>query len=773
MKLTEYKSILLIIDNLIEKESVISSFGGLNFQNLAVIEQKNATVEISKYLHFNLIIIELKDGKEADGLSLAGFLIKITKLPILFLASQLTSNVIAQLKDIEHYGFLIKYSNVYLIQSSIQSALIMFSIKSLQAEEIKLLSSAPEAISTEKESTFKTIFEKHNAIMLLIDPETGRIKEANQSAANFYGYTMEKLTSMNINDINSMGPLEINIEIQKAVTENRNYFIFPHKISNGEIRIVEVHSSPILFQDKLVLFSIIHDITDRKLKEQEVLRLSIERKTILDNIGNGVFMITKDRGVLWANKRAAEIYGYALDEIVGDSTSKFYKDIESFHHVGMESFNCLSRGDIYSREVEQVKKTGERIWCFLIGQAINPENLDEGTIWISEDITKRKLNELALKESETKFRTVADFTYNWEYWQSENQDIVYMSPSCKRLKGYEVEEFIANPKLLQEIIHPDDLEMMNVHNFASHHYEQRDQINEIDFRIIDRNEITRYVHHICRPVYNEKGEYIGRRVSNIDITERMRNEQLIQIKNSELTNLNATKDKFFSIIAHDLKSPFNGFLGMTQMMVKKSEYMTIDEYREIGNEIHQSANNLYKLLENLLTWSRVQRGSIEFTPVRQNLKTLVERCMTVLNEGFTQKQIRKIISIPDELEVYADIRMLETIVRNLLTNSIKFTKPGGMVELSAEKREKDILIAVRDTGIGMAPAIQENLFRIDKKITRPGTNGESSTGLGLFLCKEFVDKHSGKIWVESECQQGSTFYFTIMTLRSENSKDSP
>ena len=235
--------------------------------------------------------------------------------------------------------------------------------------------------------------------------------------------------------------------------------------------------------------------------------------------------------------------------------------------------------------------------------------------------------------------------------------------------------------------------------------------------------------------------------------------ELMRQKNKEIAELNAAKDKFFSIIAHDLRGPFAGYLGLTAMF--QNPEISFEEMKHYGELLYKSANNLFKLLENLLTWARMQRGAIEFHPQNYKLIDIVNHSEVVLYDFAAQKKIELQMQIPEKLEVFADLEMLNTILRNLISNGIKFTRSGGNVTVTAEEMENEILISVQDSGIGMNQKIFEGLFRIDQKISRPGTEMESSTGLGLLLCKEFVEKHGGKIWARTEEHKGSIFYFTL------------
>ena len=238
-------------------------------------------------------------------------------------------------------------------------------------------------------------------------------------------------------------------------------------------------------------------------------------------------------------------------------------------------------------------------------------------------------------------------------------------------------------------------------------------------------------------------------------------EKSVAIKTAELAELNASKDKFFSIIAHDLKNPFNIIIGFSDMMkesIRLNDPATFYEYTVM---INTSAIQTLRLLENLLEWANSQRGKLSFTPVPVNLNELVKDEFIMVDEMAIGKNIKLKSYVNDSLTIVADKNMIRTILRNLITNSVKFTYKNGQVTVNAVNYNNHIEIAVSDTGIGMSKETISKLFRIDANLSTRGTEDEKGTGLGLFLCKEFVEKHDGKIWVESEEGKGSTFKFLL------------
>ena len=246
------------------------------------------------------------------------------------------------------------------------------------------------------------------------------------------------------------------------------------------------------------------------------------------------------------------------------------------------------------------------------------------------------------------------------------------------------------------------------------------------------------------------------------VIERKKNSEAIRVYTEQLRQLNQTKDKFFSIIAHDLKSPFHGLLGLTEMVLSGDEELSIDKLMEYNKLIHNSASTLYRLIENLLEWAQVQRGLINCTPEEIGLQEIVTQTIETIEDRAVQKGITIKNEIPGFQKAFADEKMISTIFRNLLSNAIKFTKRDGQINIRAKKIDnKMVEVSVRDTGVGMSEADVKKLFKMEEKVSSTGTEGESSTGLGLLLCKEFIEKNSGKIWVESKENEGSTFYFTL------------
>lgn len=222
-----------------------------------------------------------------------------------------------------------------------------------------------------------------------------------------------------------------------------------------------------------------------------------------------------------------------------------------------------------------------------------------------------------------------------------------------------------------------------------------------------------------------------------------------------------TKDKFFSIIAHDLKGPFNALLGFSELLLKEYDNRDPEENKEMIKHIYNSSIHGFDLLNNLLEWARSQTGRIEFEPQDFSLNDLIRENILLISDAAYKKNIEVQNEITEYMLAFADRRMINTVVRNLISNALKFTKPGGKIILSHKKENQFIEVTVTDTGVGIKGENISKLFRLEESISTPGTDKEQGTGLGLILCKEFIEKNGGKIWLESEYGKGSKFKFTI------------
>jgi len=264
----------------------------------------------------------------------------------------------------------------------------------------------------------------------------------------------------------------------------------------------------------------------------------------------------------------------------------------------------------------------------------------------------------------------------------------------------------------------------------------------------------------------EKAEFDN----DLDIIEKNARDLVIlsnKLAKSEekLKEINASKDRFFSIISHDLKNSFFSILSLSKKLADPESNESNEQKAHRAQMLYENSKKLYSFLENLLTWARVQRGETIYEPDNKNLREITSEITDIFNLKADEKNISLENNIDESIEVFADENMVKTILRNLVSNAINFTKSGGSVKILSMLKDDEVVVSVKDDGVGISEENQKKLFRIDKKLIVRNTEGEKGTGLGLILCKEFIEKHGKEIWIESEPGKGSRFNFTLPIVK--------
>lgn len=268
------------------------------------------------------------------------------------------------------------------------------------------------------------------------------------------------------------------------------------------------------------------------------------------------------------------------------------------------------------------------------------------------------------------------------------------------------------------------------------------------------------------PHRNAAGRIDGIISTSKDVTEHKKAEQALKDSEKRLKELNSTKDKLLSVIGHDLQSPLSNIIGFSELIEKGYEQYTDEDIRRYNKIIYQLSQSLSGLLENLLTWARSQRNQIKVSPKEVAVHMVAERCFGLLMHNFTQKEIQFINDIPAETLAYADEEMMTIVIRNLMSNALKFTHRNGTISLGANTSGKIVTVRVKDNGTGIVREKARHLFHAGNQQPGQGTEGETGTGLGLIICRDFVEKNGGRIWVESEPGEGSVFSFTLPAAKT-------
>ena len=507
-------------------------------------------------------------------------------------------------------------------------------------------------------------------------------------------------------------------------------------------------------------FGTIQDITKYKLTE-EVFKQKEERiNSLIEQFPlavaicqNNKFKIINQAGkrIFRVTMLSHFIGKQLLDFVHPDSQSGFSKKLKSVNQgrqePTFESILMRQDGESFDAEVTLIPTTFQ-------GSA---------TIqFVVNDITRQKETENSLHLSEEKFNYLSE-NLSAALWTIDLAgNITNTSPSMVNLLGY--------PS--GEIVNMNISRFLTLESYAETFRRIVDRKTSIKDRgkpvrkklileSITRNNTRKWLEIISYPVWDLNNNLSGFTGICRDVSERIKTENLLKANEARLNDLITTKDKFFSIIAHDLRIPFNGILGFLDLLDTRFEELDNSEKRTFIRLIAENAENTLTLLENLLEWSKSQTGKHSFQPVKQKLRPIIDAVVSNHTPALNLKNLALHVFVPDDLEIFADNRMLMTIFHNLISNAIKFSYSDGIIEIIAIPNNYEIEIIVSDIGIGMTKEISRTLFRIDDHFSTPGTLNEKGSGLGLILCKDFIEMHDGKIWVESQPDKGSRFIFTI------------
>ena len=377
---------------------------------------------------------------------------------------------------------------------------------------------------------------------------------------------------------------------------------------------------------------------------------------------------------------------------------------------------------------------------------------------LKKEILKREIIQTELEESEALYRSILKASPDDITVTDLFGEIQIVSPATLQMLGCESEQDVMG-KNVSYFTHPDEIDRAKRRTFLML---DGIQIEPEEYRLVRLDGSVIETELNAEIIKNAEGKPTGIVMIVRDITDRKQRETEIKQKNEELKKINLEKDKFFSIIAHDLRSPFHAFLGLTQLLLEQIDELKQDQIQTFAGNLNKSAANLYRLLENLLEWSRIERGLTNPQPRVFYINEAINESLKMFKDAAHVKQLIFEENHPADYQVYADYKMTETVIRNLLSNAVKFTHKGGEITISTKQTANNFVeVAIRDTGIGMSREIIESIFRLDANNNRQGTEGEASTGLGLLLCKEFVEFNNGALQVSSEEGKGSCFSFTL------------
>ncbi len=509
--------------------------------------------------------------------------------------------------------------------------------------------------------------------------------------------------------------------------------------------------------------------TYKELKDELELIKKTNDSKFLINLAGVIFIEINAKGIVTlVNKKACEVFGYTENEMLGKNWFEAFIP-ERIQKEILPIADKILRGEIESAEYYEnpiLTKSGEERLIYWHNAAIyNSEGDIIGHLSSGEDITERRKAEKSLQESKDRL-SIALLAGNSGIWDWDIQKgEVFFDENYFLIAGYEPNAFPHTYEEWKKRVHPDDREISekNVNDYISgvadeYASEFRFKTKDGDWMwMIGQGKITQY-DNTGNPI-----RFIG---THTNIDNKKKSEQSLIERETQLRESNQTKDKLFSIIAHDLRSPFSGIIGFAGLLLENNATYNTEKRKKLIDTILFSSRKTYSLLQNLLEWSMAQTNKINYKPETHDLQQIFEDTIDQHQSRASAKEIQLHHVLKEKFEVHADLHILHTILRNLLSNAIKYTHSGGQITLNGQKDKDDsVIISVQDSGIGISEAQQPHIFKLADKQTTAGTENEKGSGLGLVLSKEFVEKHYGNIWVESQVGVGSTFYFSI---RSKN-----
>lgn len=548
-----------------------------------------------------------------------------------------------------------------------------------------------------------------------------------------------------------------------------------------------------LFLDIIWSTSLLYISSQRNFEKQ--IESEKRLQSLFDNSHDGIVMLNRDGQIIEFNAAYSKMLGYSRDELMNTYFCKITP--ENWHNWEQtEVIEKLASDNAFSitYEKEYIRKDTEIFPIEL--SAFNANDIEgKPHYWgIVKDISERKKNEKSIKArlelneyslthslDEVLQKTLdlicelANSPIGFYHFVEEDQQNITMQAWSTntidhlcRTKPETGHYLIKNAgvwadcvKTKKPVIHNDYESLAYKKGLPEGHAEL---VRELIVPVLRNGKVVSIV-----GIGNKKSLYDQKDMDFVTlfadvaygIVERKKHEQQIENQNIKLNELNATKDKFISILAHDLRNPFSSVVLLSEILQEKVKSGEISNIAKVVNVIQKTSKNTYNLLENLLQWAKSQQNKISYNPQKINLFLIINECFELTKNDAAAKNIDISSGITENQFIYADNEMIKTIVRNLLSNAIKFTPVSGKITIASRVIQNQIEISISDTGIGMDEKTLDSLFKIGQTISNKGTDGETGTGFGLILCKEFIEKHNETIRVESEKGKGSNFKFTM------------
>ena len=513
---------------------------------------------------------------------------------------------------------------------------------------------------------------------------------------------------------------------------------------------------------------LIEDVTEKVLTENALRESELKLRTLINTIPGiitfkdeaGRWIETNNFNLKLFNLEGVDYHGKTDAELA--QFTPFYKEALEYCIYSDEiawQKGSASRGD----EIIPTPDGKTRIFDVMKIPIFGDDGARKGLVVVGFDITEKKEFERTLQETNERYRMISEMITDYVYLAKSDEfdevEILWLLGGFEKITGYTIQNYNEAYDRILKIMHPEDRK-----RFDEEYVPRLKNLEELEleYRIYHKSGEIRWISDHIKPFKKPEEPNVIYQIGAVtDITEKKNYEAEILESREKLRIINDQKDRLFSIIAHDLKGPISSFVGLSKMFAESLNELTLSEINEYTNNMVKSASHILELLENLLEWSRVQRGRKQFNPERHNIRLIIQNVVDLLFNSFKLKEVTLEQNIKEDAYAFVDLQMMNTIFRNLLSNALKFTYRGGKVCVNIEEKDSKYIISVKDSGIGMDEELKGKLFNPAEKVSRTGTEDESSTGLGLLLCKEFVDYHKGRIWVESQPNQGTTFFVEI------------
>lgn len=592
--------------------------------------------------------------------------------------------------------------------------------------------------------------------------ETGNIIDVNNKFCEVFNYTAEELRQKRIYELIDQNYFESNIfDLRTATDELPLKIILPFKSSGNKLFNLNLIVFPAIESSNSIQFDCYLRYSEShsaKTKEAELFHSILAASN--DGICTGY-----DGKIIFANTAFAEIFNFSsgeelkdkdiLDLVSSEDTLKvaeYFRMLERNKAIAPTRFNFLGK-----------KNDGSEFYAEISSGTFS---FDEKvyTVMVIRDVSERIRAQKAIRESEEKYRNITenidDFLFTFERLKTTLRP-VFCTASVQKITGYTQSDFLTDAKLFFKIIHPDDFQIFKpkLINLLKSRIQNS---GEFEFRIINKHGNIVWVRTKLNLVRIGAGKIqkIFGLVS--DVTFRKRAEEELKKSTQNLIKLNETKDRFISIISHDLRTPFSSILGFTDLLINDKD-LSDDEKRQYIQYIQESSHSMLALVNSLLDWTRLQTGRIKFDPQKLNIAQVINDSLKTLSGISIQKGIEVVNLIKEEKLVFADKSLIIQVFNNLISNAVKFTTTGGYIYISCSlsANPRFIEFSVKDTGVGIKEENLKKLFSIESKFTSEGTAGEKGSGLGLSLVKEIIERHGGSITVSSKFGEGTDFRFTL------------